>query len=247
MKQRQEEWLETPVLSYHERQLQETYRSTVLMCDWLESLGYLDPSSRLSILDLGTGRGANLAYLGKRYPGCKFIGVELNPDHVRHGNSILFDRKVENARIEQGDWYNLDNSYVDVFDGILSFQTLSWLPEFRYPTEIMCKLNPKWLSLSSLFYNGLVSATTETQTWSEDLTEKRKLYYNVYSIPVMKGHLENNGYGNFRCSPFNIDVDIPNTGEFRTYTEKTEDGRRIQISGPVLMPWYFIAAEKRVI
>ena len=160
---------------------------------------------------------------------------------------ILYDRKIDNARIEQGDWYNLDNSYMDVFDGIVSFQTLSWLPDFREPTSVMCKLNPRWIALSSLFYNGLVSVTTETQTWNPDLTENRKLYYNVYSIPVVKGFLKNNGYTNFRCTPFNIDVDIPNPGEFRTYTEKTVDGKRIQISGPVLMPWYFIAAEKGVV
>jgi SAM-dependent methyltransferase len=214
--------------------------------DWLEKIGYISPESRLSILDLGTGPGANLSYMAKRYPLCKFIGVDLNPDHVKRGNKILSERQVYNAHIVEDDWYNLGSIYKDNFDGVINFQTLSWLPEFREPTEAICKLNPRWIALTSLFYNGLVSATTDTTSYDERMNVVRNLHYNVYSIPVFKKFLCSNGYMKFRCTPFEIDIDIPNVGEFRTYTERTYDGRRIQISGPVFLPWHFVAAERGV-
>jgi SAM-dependent methyltransferase len=246
MTQRVSEWLETPKLDYHARQLAGVYRSTVHFCDWIEKMGYIHPSSRQTILDLGCGLGANLEYMGKRYPGCKFIGVDLNSDFVRKGNSILFDRRVDNCRIEYGDWLNLDNSYKSVFDGVISFQTISWFPDFREPLIAACNLEPKWTAHTSLFYDGPVSCTNETHTHDEEGNIKRNLFYNVYSLPVVEKFLRGNGYRNFKAAPFEIDVDLPNTGEFRSYTERTVDGRRIQISGPVFMPWYFIAAERGV-
>jgi hypothetical protein len=60
----------------------------------------------------------------------------------------------------------------------------------------------------------------------------------------VKLFLNNNGYTKFKSKKFEIDVDVPPDGTFRTYTERTFDGRRIQISGPVFMPWHFIAAER---
>lgn len=36
----------------------------------------------------------------------------------------------------------------------------------------------------------------------------------------------------------------PEKAGLGTYTEKLEDGRRIQISGGLMLPWYFIVACK---
>lgn len=237
--QRVSEWLETPKMDYHARQLANVYRSTIHFCDWLENIGYVT-DKRITIMDLACGPGANLAYMGTRWPHCEFVGIDLNPDFVRQGNKVLKNRRVLNAHIEQGDWYSLGSYHVD---GVVSYQTLSWLPEFTMPLKAVCDLNPEWMAHTSLFYDGYVSSTNETQTWDEDGNPQRKLFYNVYSIPVVGKFLKANGYGKFQYAPFEIDIDLPKTGEFRSYTEKTEDGRRIQISGPVLMPWYFIAAE----
>lgn len=238
------EWLDTPKVEYHERQLIETYRSTVHFFDWLERLGHIKPDSSFTVLELASGRGANISYMAKRYPKCFFHGIELNPDHVKRCNEVIAERKVENAIVERGDWYNLDKKLYGAFDAVISLQTLSWLPEFSAPLAVVCKLNPKWQAHSSLFYDGLVGATTETQTYDEKGKEKRKLFYNVYPIPVVAQFLAKRGYVNFVSEYFEIDVDIEKTGEFRSYTERTEDGRRIQISGPVLMPWHFVAATR---
>ena len=75
----------------------------------------------------------------------------------------------------------------------------------------------------------------------------RRQYYNIYSIPMIKEYLQEWGYTDFKYEPFDIDIDLekPDHMDAQTYTIKTEDGRRIQISGAMLMPWYFIYASKR--
>ena len=54
------------------------------------------------------------------------------------------------------------------------------------------------------------------------------------------------GYKKFDYRPFNIDIDIkkPEKAGLGTYTERLENGKRIQISGGLMLPWYFIVAYK---
>lgn len=246
MKQRATEWIEKVNTEYHERQFKEPYRSTVAFCDWLEEIGYIQKDSQLRIIDLCSGQGANIYYLGKRYPKSTFTGVDINSDLVISGNKFFKDSKIWNCHLEIGDIYKLDRKYVSEFDGILSFQTLSWLPEFKEPIEAMVDLQARWIALTSLFYDGQVSCTIEVREYDTTLNPRRDSFYNVYSLPVIEKCLSEKGYRNLQFTPFEIDIDLPKPSKkvMSTYTEKLENEHRLQISGPLLMPWYFIAARK---
>lgn len=246
MKQRITEWIEKVDLNYHERQFKAPYRSTVAFCDWLEEIRYLCQGSRLRIIDLASGGGANICYMKKRYPKCKFVGVDINPDLVTSGNKFFRDRGIENCCLELGDIYKLDKKYISEFDGIVSFQVLLGLPEFKEPIIAMSKLRAKWIALSSLFYDGPISCTIQVQDYDTTLQPYREGFYNVYSLPVVKKFLSERGYSNIQSTPFEIDIDLPKPKIKRrgTYTEKLQNGHRLQISGPLLMPWYFIAAKQ---
>jgi hypothetical protein len=55
------------------------------------------------------------------------------------------------------------------------------------------------------------------------------------------------GFSKFEYIPFEIDIDLPKpvgTGFDGTYTETLKNGERIQISGPILMSWYFVLAQQ---
>lgn len=235
MKQRTTEWVEKVDKQYHERQFQEPYRSTIIFCNWLEEIGYINPDSQLTLLDLACGEGANLYYMGKRYPKSKFIGVDINSELVTTGNKYFVENGIANCHLESGDIYNLSDKFISSVDGILSFQTLSWLPEFKSPIKAMSKLQAKWIALTSLFYDGPLSCNIEVQDYDDQCNSVKECFYNVYSLPVVRNYLENVGYSNFLSKPFQIDIDLakPNHKGRGTYTETISDGSRLQISGPL--------------
>jgi hypothetical protein len=232
--------------AYHERQFKEPYRSTVAFCNWIETLGLINSGSRLNILDLCSGAGANIYYMSQRYPKSSFTGVDINNDLVEQGNAFFQNNGIRKCCLEVGDIYNLDVKYVSMYEGVVSFQTVSWLPDFRAPFLAMANLAPQWIAITSLFYDGYVSCATEITEYDDALEIHREHFYNVYSLPVVKQYIHSIGYPSIQVSPFEIDIDLPKPTStlMTTHTKKLEDGHRLQISGPLLMPWYFIAASK---
>ena len=158
--------------------------------------------------------------------------------------NILESKKTKNLNLIVDDWFNL-NKYSNV-DGVISLQALSWLPEFENPLkEIFSKIKPQWISLSSLFYEGEV--TIKSTVYQTKNTHNPKSFYNTYSIPLLDKYCREYGYkiGNYK--PFEIDFDIEKPKDknlMGTYTVKTIENRRLQISGPLLMNWYFIKIVK---
>ena len=71
------------------------------------------------------------------------------------------------------------------------------------------------------------------------------LYYNVYSLPRFKKFVLEQGVKNIETYDFNIGIDIIKSDRdyMGTYTEKLENGKRLQISGAVVMFWKIIKIE----
>jgi hypothetical protein len=243
------EWLQvvdSVVSGYHRRQYKEPNRSTVLFCDWLERIGLLQPDTAQSIMDVGAGLGANVNYMAHRYPQSSFLGIELNPQLVIAATKAL--SAAGNGAAEQGDLYHLNSKHVGAFDGVMSYMLLSWLPNFTEPLGCMAALRPRWIAMTSLFYDGPVNTIIRTQDYTLPIGDSpfRESYYNIYSIPLVRQHLAGLGYGGFACIPFEIDIDLerPDDGGMRSFTQRLEDGRRLQFGGPVHLSWYFVAATR---
>lgn len=241
-------WLELVdrYTEYHQRQLSSVYRSTVFFCDWLESLGFFTKKKENRLLDIGAGQGANLLYMSKRFKCSYFTGIEINADLVKHGNEYFSKIGQKNCILFEEDLYKLDKTHIGKYNGVISFQTLSWLPEYKTPIRKMVELKPEWIAISSLFFEGRSNCQIIVNDYTMPFRGKpyRQFYSNIYSIPLVKELFFELGYSNFKFIPFDIDIDLskPETEGFGTYTERLEDGRRLQISGPLLMPWYFILA-----
>jgi len=170
--------------------------------------------------------------------------VDFNEKLIESGKALYSKLGIKNVSLEHGDLYNLSNRFLNHFDGLLSLQTLSWLPDFRKPLEKMSQLNCRWMALSSLFYDGPVSAQTKITDRSSG--EAVDSFYNTYSIPEVRQELLNYGYSGVKFNAFEIDIDLnrPAHGGMGTYTKKDLETKRIQISGPLLMNWYFLLAER---
>lgn len=240
--QRTTEWLdavEAGYTDYHIRQFKTPYRSTVAFANWLHSLGLPKPNT--AIADICCGAGAVLNYFCEQFPATSFTGIEISPTLVELGLSLK-----PHLNLVAGDMFNLESEHKDAYDGLLSVQILLAMPDFEGPLAAMCALNPKWIAATSLFYEGPVNCTIETRDYTLPLKDQpyKDAFYNIYSLPLVRDFLAGLGYPYFRFHKFEIDVDLPlpqNRG-MGTYTQKLESGARLQFSGPLPMPWYFILA-----
>lgn len=234
---------------YHLRQYDRPYSSTVAFINWLEETGLLVAGQSQNILDAGCGAGANVYHMARRHPESRFAGFDINPDLAAVGNEKLAALSVANTELTVGDIYNPEPALRGQFDGVVCLQTLSWLPSFREPMQALAGLGAKWIAASSLFFEGNIDATIKTKdyTIATAAQEYEEQFYNVYSLSQAGKAMAAMGYDDFIYKRFDIDIDLapPTDGGFGTYTEKLANGRRLQISGPLLMSWYFIAAKRR--
>lgn len=123
----------------------------------------------------------------------------------------------------------------------------SWLSikDYKKTIKNIIKIRPDWILITSLFYNGPVDTKIQIKDYSRKMNNKnyRKSHYNIYSIQKFENLFS--GYYIDKCVPFEIDIDLKkNSDGMGTYTEKLESGKRIQISGPLMMPWYTILLKK---
>ena len=246
--ERTREWTDGTHREYHERQFERVYRSTVHFCDWAERLGFLGGQAERRILDVGAGLGANAAYMAERFPGTRVVGMDLSEELVAGGNEILRNRGIANAELIQGDLFALPAHFRGAFDGVVSYQVLSWLPDYRAALRALAALDVGWIAATSLFYEGDIDCTIQVRDYTTPASGQafRDTYYNVYALPRVQALCAELGYPAFHRTRFEIDVDLaaPATGGMGTYTERLADGRRLQISGPLLMPWYFVLAAR---
>jgi len=244
--QRTVEWekLDAEGIKYHTTQWEKPKRSTLAF----ERFINLSLSKSKNIIDMGAGAGAATAYLATNNPLVKFTAFDYSIELVEIGNQIKAKQRLDNLEFEQGDWYNLKIN--KKYDGCISLQTLSWLPDYEAPlVEIFEKINPNFIALTSLFYEGDITCHIEVEEHSRN---NRKCFYNVYSLPAIRRLCEKNGYKLKSSIPFEIDIDIEkpdNINIMSTYTETTiaQNGdikKRLQISGPLLMNWYMLLIEK---
>jgi SAM-dependent methyltransferase len=242
-KQRTNEWTKYTdhELSYHTLQWENQKDSTLAFYKFAED----KINSSESIIDLGAGAGAATSYLASRNSKARFVAADYVQDYLNIGNEIAKKKQINNLEFKKVEWYALENT--KDYEGVVSLQTLSWLPEPREPMkQVFEKLNPKWFALTSLFYDGDISCTIEV---NEHEFEK-KSFYNIYAIPEIKRIAEEYGYRLSKMQKFELSFDIEKpkqSNRMGTYTKEVPniDGstERLQMSGPIMMPWYMLMFE----
>jgi len=219
-------------LAYHRRQWTNIYGSTKAFADFIEPWA----SRSKAIVDIGCGAGANTAYLAERFHA-RFVGMDISRKLIDEARN-----RVHKVAFEVADTYRLPEQFG--IDGVVSLQALSWMPTLDAPlTQIATRIKPKWIAFSSLFYDGDISC----QIVVEEPKRPRVSYYNIYSIPRTVALMKELSYKAARIKPYEIDEDLPkpdNPDLMKTYTVPVEDGGRLQMSGPLLLPWHFLCFER---
>jgi SAM-dependent methyltransferase len=231
-------WSDDRSMSYHLGQFENQKRSTVCFQEFTEE--QLNKSR--TVVDVGCGGGAATYFLASQHKKTHFIGFDSDPALIRAARQATKDNHLPNLDFELGDIYKIGAGRFEP-DGVISLQTLSWLPSIEDPMiSIFINMKPKWIALSSLFYEGDVTATVIV----DEHQRSRQSFYNVYSIPKLNRLAKQFGYNICKIEKFLIDVDLPKPTDLNfmsTYTEllaSEGQNHRIQISGPLLMNWYFL-------
>lgn len=237
------EWKSSKMMEYHERQIQKPYRSTILFEEFLKENTCLD---NRKIIDIACGAGGTTRYLADNHKSSKFVGMDFNEEF-----GVYFSRAgggKHNTAFEVGNLYEMNPKWRNNFDGALCLQTLSWLPEYKDALRNICDLNTNWIALSLLGYEGKINFNISVENY-ESLTPEGDFthsWYNIYSLPLMKEFLNEQGFSKFIYKEFEIDIDLPKreSMDMGTYTIMTAEKKRLQVSGALMMPWYFIYAER---
>jgi hypothetical protein len=100
-----------------------------------------------------------------------------------------------------------------------------------------------------LFYEGDITCKIQVHKHKQN----RKRFYNIYSIPELERIADSNNDFIKKISNFNINFDIKKSKDpdfmgtyTRTLINSNNTKSRIQISGPLLLPWKFILLEKKI-
>lgn len=243
------EWLtmDEQNMKFHMGQYDSPYRSTVKFWEYLR--GKIEGTTNNIILDLGCGAGAVLGYIlkqDKRLLGGGY-GIDINRELIEIGNRILEEQGVCNCDLRAGDFFKIDKNGFGKIDGIISLQTFNILPDYKGIVHCMCEFTPKWIAFSTLGFEGLIDYNIKLFDYTKSKDgECSEVFYNIYSLPRMKEYFAGLGYTKFEYAKFEMDIDLPQKNKMGrgTYTVKTEDGKRIQISGGMMMPWYFVFVKK---
>ncbi len=101
----------------------------------------------------------------------------------------------------------------------------------------------KHIFISSLFYDGDIDFEIKVREFQKDAGKTGfHSFYNVYSFPRFKEFALKLGAKNVEAHDFKIGIDIPKPpiDKMGTYTQKLTNGKRLQISGAVVMSWKII-------
>ena len=195
----------------------------------------------LKILDACCGVGHVLRFLSEISPESTFLGVDQTPYLIEEAKTLCQDKK--NISFEAGDVYELPSKYPKEFDISINWKTISWLPYYDQLLKALVDVTKKHIFISSLFYDGDIDFETKVREFQKEAgKEGFNVFYNVYSIPRFKEFVYGLGAKNIEVHDFEIGIDIPKPpkDQMGTYTVRLENGKRLQISGAVVMSWKII-------
>jgi SAM-dependent methyltransferase len=233
-------WRNPDHLAYHTRQFEQAYRSTVFLTDFLRDT-VRRPGGEA--LDVACGAGANIFHLSHAFPSYRWTGVDLAGDVIFPiGRPRLRDAGLE-VDLIQGDFSRL-GEVVDGrrFDLVLCLQTLLAVRRYEHLLEQLIAVTRGWLVVSSLFSEFNVDVFTNAVDYTRAPGAQRGWHFNSYSLQRFRDLCRAAGAREIVDRPFDIDIDLPRpaSGGLTTYTEKREDGHRLQFTGPVYQPWRFV-------
>lgn len=245
----QQLWLDDRHRDYHRRQFAEPYRSTLALRQFVRET-LTDCDRPYQALEVGCGAGANLYHLGQLLTRTRWVGVDIATHFFELGRELIAEMGGTPISIEflSGDFYKLTEQFSPrSFDLVFSIQVLSWVPEYEsLLPQLLAMARPGGhVFVTSLFTDFLMDVDIQiTQYPAAEFGSGKGPYpYNIYCFDRFRERCKELGAADVTAKDFEIDIDLPPPADRQlgTYTRRLEGGRRLQCSGPLLMPWKFVA------
>lgn len=111
------------------------------------------PAERFAYCELGCGLGDTLVALAAANPESSFVGIDLNPEHIREARRTATDGGVENVTFLEADFTTAD---CGPFDYVVAHGVLSWVgPEVRDALVTFAAARTRPGALLFVSYNAL--------------------------------------------------------------------------------------------
>jgi len=198
-------------------------------------------SKKKNILDACCGIGHIPYFLSEISPESRFLGIDQTSYLIDEGKKLCQNKS--NISFKNEDVYNISKKYKKTFDISINWRTLSWLPYYDQMLKELIAVTKDQIFLSSLFYDGDIDFITQVREFkTETGKEHFNDYYNVYSLPQFKKFVFGLGAKNVESYDFDIGLDLPKPqiDQMISYTEKLAGGKRLQLSGAVVLFWKII-------
>ena len=106
--------------------------------------------------ELGSAHGDTTATLAAAYPNARFLGIDINPEHIASARRLASEGEVGNVRFLERDFEDLSQSEVPPLDFITAHGVLSWVgPAKRKAMLALASAKLKTGGLLYVSYNAL--------------------------------------------------------------------------------------------
>jgi 23S rRNA U2552 (ribose-2'-O)-methylase RlmE/FtsJ len=229
--------------------------SSIKFLDFIKRNNLIEKNQGCCI-DIGSGPGSGTYFLAKNLEKINFIGIDYNKKLVDWANNFFKNDEgkeyyLNNMSIKFGDW-NKPSDILDSIKGqniqtVISVHSLCTQNNFEEAAKNIIKLNPQKIVFNSLFYEGPLDVFIHINDRNSNLSvDNPDANFNIHSLQFAEKFLRDKGYSNFVFEKFDIGkkLERPNNGERGTYTIQSDFSEFTQFSGPVYLPWYFVAATR---
>lgn len=224
--------------NYHFVQFDKIYSSTVDLVEFINKNISFYPDT---VLDFACGAGANTFYLSKKFSKAKLTGIDIDNKLIRFANNQKLKHKNKNIVFKKIDGFKFNQR----FDLACSFQSLSFISGSIYkPLKHLIKLSKKGIAFSTLIHNGPIDAKIQIN----DFSDKKQLFstpYNILSMVRITEILKSNNFNNINYLEWQIPIDLIFTGAgMGSKTIDTMNKKKLIVSGPIILPYGFVYAER---
>lgn len=194
------------------------------------------------IADIACGAGTLTYHLRGLYPGAEFHLVDAAESALRMAKEYNGDA----VRYDIGDVFKLALED-DAYDLVFCWQTLSWLDDAEVPLRELVRIaRPGGRIFASSLFNVSHDVDIYARVFDRTLESGRRgdaYNYNTYSAHTVGKWLEG------RCSRFEIhefvpDIDFFHDGRGVGTRTVPSRGKRLQVSGGMLMNWGILEIAK---